>query len=126
MLSSPRVPMEEICPVSDQLLANLYRANKFNLRELIAAVVPDVRASLAMFCYRRSHFHDLGLSIAASCDEDDLVRSCGGAGGVLFARSRETPVPDVIPYFGNRRKVTLATGPLRTFAPDDEPDDEAA
>jgi hypothetical protein len=125
MLLSPRAPTEEICPVGDELFAEMYRAKKSDLHALVATVVPDIRASLALFCYRRSHFHDLGLAIAASCDESDLVRTGGAAGGFLFARSREAPTPDVVSYDANRRKVTLATGPLRTFAPDDESDDEA-
>jgi len=124
MLSAPRAPTEEICPVGDDLLADLYRAKKSDLNALLATVVPDIRASLALFCYRRGHYQDLGLAIAASCDEGDLVRTGGSAGGVLFARSREAPVPNVVSHYVNRRKVTLATGPLRTFAPDDELDDQ--
>jgi hypothetical protein len=123
MLSSPRFPAEEICPVQDELLAHMYRAKRSDLNALLATVVPGVRASLALFCYRRGHYHALGLAIAASCDEGDLVRTGGAAGGVLFARSREAPAADVVSHQAGRRKVTLATGPLRTFAPDDEPDD---
>jgi hypothetical protein len=125
MISSLNAPTEEVCPVGDDLLADMFRANRSVLRDLVATVTPDVRASLALFCYRRSHFHDLGLAIAANCDESDLVHSGGAAGGALFARSRDVSSPDVVPRELNRRKVTLATGPLRTFAPDDELDDEA-
>jgi hypothetical protein len=103
----------------------MYRANKADLCDLVATVVPDIRASLALFCYRRSHLHDLGLAIAASCDESDLVRNGAVIGEILFARSREARIPNVTSHYINRRKVTLATGLLRTFAPDDEPDDEA-
>jgi len=126
MLSSPLAPTEEVCPVSDELLADMYRAKKSDLHALVATLVPDARASLAMFCYHRGHLHDLGLAIAASCDEGDLLRTGGFAGGVLFARSRKPPPLDVMSHYANRRKVTLATGPLRTFAPDDEPDDETS
>jgi hypothetical protein len=121
----PRAPAEEVCPVGDELLADMYRANKPHLSDLVATVVPDIRASLALFCYRRSHLHDLGLAIAASCDESDLVRIGATIGGILFARSREAPTPNVASHYVNRRKITLATGPLRTFPPDDEPDEEA-
>jgi hypothetical protein len=123
----PRAPAEEGCPVGDELLADMYRANRSHLRDLVAIVVPDIRASLALFCYRRSHLHDLGLAIAASCDESDLVRAGGTIGGILFARSREAQAqtPNVATHYVNRRKITLATGPLRTFTPDDELDEEA-
>ena len=57
----------------------LYRANHDGLPVLVAAVSPDVRVSLALFCYRRSHLHAIGLAIAASCDEEDLVRSAASA-----------------------------------------------
>jgi hypothetical protein len=67
------------------------------------------------------------LSIAASCDEDDLVRLGGRVGSTLFARSREAPQPQQLasPH-ANRRKITLASGLLRSMPPlDDEPEDDA-
>ncbi len=65
-------------------------------------------------------------AIAASCDQDDLVRWGGHVGAFLFARSREAPPPaSVASVFGTRRTITLATGPLRKMLPiDDEPDEE--
>jgi hypothetical protein len=41
--------------------------------DLVASVAPDIRALLALYCYRRSHLHTRGVAIAASCDQDDLV-----------------------------------------------------
>jgi hypothetical protein len=55
---------DEICPVRDELLAELYRANKLRVPDLAAMVAPDARALLALFCYRRSHLQSLGLTIA--------------------------------------------------------------
>jgi len=126
MLSDRRASEDEVCPVRDELLGELYRANTLGLSDLVAAVAPDIRALLALFCYRRSHLHMMGLSIAASCEEDDLVRSGGNVGAVLFARSREPlPTSPVVPRHGNRRKITLATGPLRKMVPiDDEVSEE--
>lgn len=115
---------EDVCPVREELLGELYRANKLGLPVLVATVPPHLRAMLALFCYRRSHLHSLGLAIAASCEEDDLVRLGGRVGMTLATRSREEQPPALVP--GNaKRKVTLASGLLRTMAPlEDEPDDE--
>ena len=123
-----RTPEDEVCPVRDELLGELYRARNPGLSDLVKTVAPDVRALLALFCYRRSHLHALGLSIAASCDEEDLVRLGGIVGAVLFARSQEPPPPSpVLSPHVNRRKITLATGPLRKMLPmDHEPDESAS
>jgi hypothetical protein len=114
---------EDVCPVREELLGELYRANKHGLPVLVATVPPQLRAMLALFCYRRSHLHSLGLAIAASCEEDDLVRLGGRVGMTLATRSREEQPPALAPS-NAKRKITLATGLLRTMAPlEDEPDD---
>ena len=121
-------PEDDVCPVCDELLAELYRASKLGLPALVATVSPDIRAMLALFCYRRSHLYAIGLAIAASCDEDDLVQSGGRIGAALFARSREAPNPEpVASHYTTRRKITLATGPMRKMpAMDEEPDEEVS
>jgi hypothetical protein len=120
------MPDDDVCPVHDELLGELYGASKLGLPALVATVPLTVRAMLALFCYHRSHLHSLGLAIAASCDEDDLVRVGGRVGATLFTRSREAPQPQPLaPYQANRRKITLSTGPLRSMAPlDEEPDQD--
>jgi hypothetical protein len=113
MLPDPRMPEDEVCPVRDELLGELYRADEHGVSDLLASVAPEIRAALALYCYRRGHLHTRGLAIAASCDQDDLVRSGGYVGAFLFARSREAPSPaSVASVFGTRRTVTLATGPV--------------
>jgi len=126
MLRDRRTPEDEVCPVRDEFLGELYRAAEDRVSDLVATVRPDIRALLALYCYRRSHLHTRGLAIAASCDQDDLVRSGGYVGALLFARSREAPSPaPIASAFITRRTVTLATGPRRKILPiDDEPDEE--
>jgi hypothetical protein len=68
MLADQHKPEDEVCPVSDELLGELYSANKLGLPALVATVAPDIRAMLALFCYRRRHLHSMGLVIAASCN----------------------------------------------------------
>ena len=125
MLADQYMSDDEVCPVRDELLGELYSASKLGLPVLVATVPPTVRAMLALFCYHRSHLHSMGLAIAASCDEDDLVRLGGRVGSTLFTRSKDAPPPQPLAsHNANRRKITLATGPLRNMAPlDDELDD---
>lgn len=127
---SSRVAFEnDSCPVGEELLGNLYRASEHGLSELVESVSPDVRAMLALFCYRRNHLHSMGLAIAATCTERDLVEQGGIVGSTLFAMSREAPSATPSPSaYGNKRSITLSTKPLSTFADveDDDIDDEPA
>jgi hypothetical protein len=127
MISNPGAREEEICPVSDDLLGALYRSDKQGIAELVATVAPNVRALLALFCYPRSHLHAMGLAIAATCEEDDLLECGGRVGGVLYARSREVPQLGPIPSrAAERRRITLATGPIRQMIPLDDELDETS
>jgi hypothetical protein len=122
------------CPVTDDLLGELYRANKNGLAELIETVSPDVRAALALYCYRRGHLKGIGLTIASTCNLYDLETSGGTAGAALFARSREAaPVAPAASQYVARQKITLASGSLRKslpideeIEPDDAPESEAS
>jgi hypothetical protein len=109
------------CPVTDDMLGELYRANKNGLLELIATVSPDVRAALALYCYRRGHLKGIGLAIASTCGAHDLEMCGGTAGAALFARSREvTPATPAASQYMARQKITLASGSLRKSLPIDE------
>src|SRR3979490_36054 len=81
MFSSRDAYENDFCPVRDELLGEMYRANENGLPRLVETVTPDVRAMLALFCYRRSHLHSLAVAIAASCNERDLIERGGGVGG---------------------------------------------
>jgi len=114
---------EEPCPVADQTLGELYRSHRQGLAALVQTVSPDVRAMLALYCYRRAHLQSLGLVIAASCSEDELIEAGGHAGAALFALSRKAP-PQAADQASGRRKITLSSGPLTTIAPLDDDIDE--
>ncbi|MBX9712088.1 MAG: hypothetical protein K2X60_13730 [Xanthobacteraceae bacterium] len=127
-MSSSRIAFEnDACPVGEDMLGSLYRASEHGLPELVESVSSDVRAMLALFCYRRAHLHSMSLAIAATCNERDLVEQGGIVGKTLFAMSREAPSDaPAISGYGNRRGITLSTRPLSTFAAlEDDLDDEA-
>ncbi len=127
MFSSRDAYENDFCPVQDELLGEMYRANENGLPQLVESVSSDVRAMLALFCYRRSHLHSLALAIAASCSERELIQLGGRVGSTLYALSREAPATRIPPSssYGNRKPITLSTKPLSTFSPiEDELDDE--
>jgi hypothetical protein len=111
----------DACPVPDEMLGALYRSSKEGLPELIATVAPEARAALATYCYRRAHLKAIGLAIASTCNEHDLVRWGGAAGAALYARSREKPPAAAAPsQYVARQRITLASGALRKNLPIDE------
>jgi hypothetical protein len=127
MFSSRDAFENDFCPVRDELLGEMYRASESGLPQLVESVSSDVRAMLALFCYRRSHLHSLALSIAASCSERDLIQFGGRVGSTLYALSREPAHAAPSSSYGNRKPITLSTKPLSTFSPiDDELDEEFA
>ncbi|HLX16660.1 MAG TPA: hypothetical protein VKS24_15830 [Bradyrhizobium sp.] len=127
MFSSHDAFENDSCPVRDELLGEMYRANENGLPQLVASVSPDARAMLALFCYRRSHLYSLALAIAGSCTEQQLVQFGGRVGSTLYALSREPAARTPSPSFGGRKPITLSTKPLSTFAPiADELDEDFA
>jgi hypothetical protein len=129
MFSSRDAFENDFCPVREDLLGEMYRANENGLPQLVESVSSEVRAMLALFCYRRSHLHSLAVSIAASCSERELIQLGGRVGSTLYALSRETPATrsSTSSAYGNRKPITLSTKPLSTFSPvDDELDEDLA
>ena len=111
------------CPVREELLGEMYRANEHGLARLVESVSSDVRAELALFCYRRSHLHSLALAVAASCSEGELVQRGGRVGSSLYAKSRESAQAQ--PSLAGRKSITLSTKPITIFSSlDDELDEE--
>jgi hypothetical protein len=126
MFSSRDAYENDFCPVRDELLGEMYRANENGLPVLVESVASEVRAMLALFCYRRSHLNSLALSIAASCSERELIHLGGRVGSTLYALSREAPTTRSTPSssYGNRKPITLSTKPLSTFSPIEDDVDE--
>ena len=126
MFSSREAFENDFCPVRDELLGEMYRANENGLPKLVESVSSEVRAMLVLFCYRRSHLYSLALSIAASCSERELIQLGGRVGSTLFGLSRE-PAARSAPSsaYGHRKPITLSTKPLSTFSPiEDEADED--
>ena len=82
--------LDEVCPVSLELLGALYRADDETLGELLSDFPDKTRGRLAVYLYGRSHTHELGIRIAAGCDGSVLRRAAGIVGNVLYEQSRQT------------------------------------
>ncbi|MDQ4134689.1 MAG: hypothetical protein M3158_00755 [Pseudomonadota bacterium] len=99
------------CPVPLDTLGRLYRGDAYVLAETLQRLSDHQRARLAVFCNARQHLRDLGLRIAATCDEPTLVRVAGSAGSILFIQSR-SPLrredANPLPSAPAPRKVSLA------------------
>jgi len=117
----------DFCPVREELLGEMYRSSENGLNQLVESVSSDVRAMLALFCYRRSHLYALALTIAASCTERELIQLGGRVGSTLYALSREAPSTRAAgpAAYGNRKPITLSTKPLSTFAAYEDDADES-
>jgi hypothetical protein len=123
MLSSQEAFAKDACPVEDALLGSLYRASPQGLPELVLSVPAATRAMLALFCYRRSHMQELALAIASTCELRDLVQWGGALGSAIYKQAQQTVTKPTMAETSGRRKVTLSTAPLSTFARLDEDDE---
>jgi hypothetical protein len=123
MTSSADAFAKDACPVEDELLGSLYRSSAQGLPELVLSVPAETRAMLALFCYRRSHMQELALAIASTCELRDLVQWGKTLGSTIHAMARQTTSKPVAAEPSGRRKVTLSTAPLSTFARLDEDDE---
>jgi hypothetical protein len=117
-----RIPQEEYCPVSDQVLGQLYRVSPHGLDELVASVPAKTRAALALYCYGRAHLRSIGLAIATRCDEFELQNLGGHAGVVLFTKARDATEHLPLSHYQARRNVSLSAGILKHVVQADEDD----
>src|SRR5580704_8158080 len=121
----PAPQIDDDQSVPEELIGRLYRANESTVFDLLPELTLQDRAYLAMFCYRKSHLHRIGLAIAATCDESVLVQTWGTAiGQTLYAQSREAPPAPLRPPGQHRSKITLASlnGPAPWVVGDDDDD----
>ena len=120
---APQIDDDQTVP--EDLIGRLYRATESSVFEMLPELSVQDRAYLAMFCYRKSHLHRIGLAIAATCDETVLVQTWGTAlGQTLYAQSREAPPPPQRAPGQHRSKITLATlGGSSCISADDDEDD---
>lgn len=83
------------CPVSLDLLGEVYRADEYDLPEILARIPVLTRARLAAYLYGKSHMHQLGLKVARACERDDLIRAVGEIGSVIHGQSQLKPAAPV-------------------------------
>jgi hypothetical protein len=103
--TAPQLNDDQVVP--EELVGRLYRASDGGVADVVAGLSLSQRANLAMFFYRKSHLHQIGLAIAATCDHPSLVQAWGGVLGqacsIGRARASCSPRPSQ-----RRNKITLA------------------
>jgi hypothetical protein len=85
------------CPVSLEVLGSVYRADEYDLPEILGQIPALKRAQFAAYLYGKSHTHQLGLKVARACDREDLIRVAGEIGAVIHGQAHlkpAKPVPD--------------------------------
>jgi hypothetical protein len=77
MVNYPNPLLDEGTYISDELIGRLHYATEDRALDLVAGFTANQRASLALFCYRKSHLRRIGLAIATTCDLKSLVQERG-------------------------------------------------
>ncbi|WP_375463670.1 hypothetical protein [uncultured Methylobacterium sp.] len=91
------------CPISPEALGRIARADSETLTVLVDGIPEATRARLAVYLYGRSHTHELGVRIAATCEGSTLRRAAGLVGNTLYDLSRRPYAP---PSYGSHRTQT--------------------
>ncbi|MCJ2120072.1 hypothetical protein MKK65_26455 [Methylobacterium sp. J-001] len=96
------------CPVSPETVGQLAKADPEAARLLLDGIPEATRARLAVWLYGRSHTHEIGVRVAATCEGATLRRAAGLVGNLLYDLSRR---PYTAPAHGlhgsGRRQVSL-------------------
>ena len=87
------------CPVATEVLGRLIASETETLPGLLEAIPEATRARLAAYLYGRSHTHELGIRIAATCERRALKQAPGLVGDALHDLSRQ---PYAAASFGTR------------------------
>ena len=107
-MTSRYKPNEPVCPVPVELLALLLRSPD----ERVAVIVRDLptlqRATLATYCFARTHLRRIAFVVAAECSEHALWEVAGTAGLAFYEQSRDHAMFDREPGPASKRKVSLA------------------
>ena len=107
------------CPVSLELLGQVYRADEDDLPEILHAMSTTTRARLAVYLYGKSHMHQLGLKVARACEREDLIRVAGEVGSVIHGQAHLKPAPAPVPVVEagapKPKKVSLG-GPAKKIS----------
>ncbi|MEH3144903.1 MAG: hypothetical protein PGN34_06050 [Methylobacterium frigidaeris] len=104
----PELLTDAECPVPLETLGAIYRGDREEVDAIVAGIPPRTRARLASYLYSKSHLHAIGLRVAATCDEFDLVQVSGVAGAVLYAQSRTRTARTAEGRTPTTRRVSLA------------------
>jgi hypothetical protein len=81
------------CPVAIEVLGRLIASETETLPSLLEGIPEATRARLAVYLYGRSHTHELGIRIAATCERRALQRAPGLVGDTLHDLSRKPYAP---------------------------------
>jgi hypothetical protein len=77
MFGSSNPILDDDTCISEELIGRLHNATEGSVPDLVAAFTSNERASLAVFCYHKSHLRRIGLAIARTCDLTSLVQEWG-------------------------------------------------
>lgn len=103
------------CPVPPETVSRLARSAPGDLPDLVDSIPESTRARLAVWLYGRSHTHEIGVRIAATCDGSSLRRAGGFIGNTLYDLSRR---PYTAPTHGTRSNgaARISLGGTSRFA----------
>jgi hypothetical protein len=91
------------CPVPPDTVGRLIKADPERAAFLLDGIPEATRARLAVWLYGRSHTHEIGIRVAATCGGATLRRTAGLVGNVLYDLSRR---PYAAPSHGTRGSGT--------------------
>jgi hypothetical protein len=118
MAGAPNRLPDDGTGISDELIGRLLYATEERALDLVAAFTTNERASLAMFCYGKSHLRRIGLAIATTCDLNSLVQERGMIlGHAVFSQCRKPSEEPGRAGVRLRPKITLARSANRHFPP---------